>query len=424
MADLSYTEVIDKIKQHKTVVGVVGLGRVGEQVAMLTTSGMFESVGLDTSAERIKHVRKIKSFEATTDKKKLRRCSIFVICVQTPLDSQNKPDYKFLIDACKTISSCLKKEDLVVVESTVAPGTTEGLIAPLLEESGLKAGKDFWLAFCPERLDLGNKRWKVEQIPRVVGGINKGSGLIARAFYQELLDAEVTLLGSPALAEAAKLIENTFRDLNIAFVNELAMCFDRLKIDLSEVIKGASTKPFGYMPFFPGPGVGGDCIPVNPYYLLEKIEEAGPGPKLLRYAREINESMPSYLVERLKDGLKNAGESLEGAEIALLGIAYKANTNDPSNSPSFKIISRLEEEGARLKIFDPLLPAYSNKNSIEDVVEGVKGVIVATPHEEFLKMSPKDLRSKGVKVFVDARNAYNKDAFKREGIVYVGIGRS
>jgi len=238
------------------------------------------------------------------------------------------------------------------------------------------------------------------------------------------LDAEVTLLGSPALAEAAKLIENTFRDLNIAFVNELAMCFDKLKIDLSEVIKGASTKPFGYMPFFPGPGVGGDCIPVNPYYLLEKIEEAGPGPKLLRYAREINESMPSYLVERLKDGLKNAGESLEGAEIALLGIAYKANTNDPSNSPSFKIISRLEEEGARLKIFDPLIPAYSNKNSIEDVVEGAKGVIVATPHEEFLKISPKDLRSKGVKVFVDARNAYNKDAFKREGIVYVGIGRS
>jgi UDP-N-acetyl-D-glucosamine dehydrogenase len=416
--------MINKIKQHKAWVGIIGLGRVGEQLARLAASRGFKVVGVDKSDERIKALRKIKNLEATTNPEKLKECSIFIICVQTPINKKNKPDYGFLINACQTISQYLKKGDLVVLESSVAPGTTKKLVAPLLEQSQLKTGKDFLLAYCPERLDLGNKRWELEQIPRVIGGINKESGLLAKAFYEEILVVPLTILSSPTSAEAAKLVENIFRDVNIAFVNELAKYFDRLGIDLSEVIRGASTKPFGYMPFFPGPGVGGDCIPVNPYYLIEKAKEAGFDPKLLKLAREINDSMPKYVVKRLEKGLKFIGESIKGAEIALLGIAYKANVGDPSHSPALEIIKQLKGGGAKLRIFDPLVPSYSNRKSVQEALDGAKGVMVVTPHKEFLKIPPKEFKSKGVKVFIDGRNAFDKEEFKRLGIIYLGIGKS
>jgi UDP-N-acetyl-D-glucosamine dehydrogenase len=416
--------MINKIKQHKARVGIIGLGRVGEQLARLTARKGFKVIGVDKSEEKIKALKGNKNLEATPKEEKLKECSIFIICVQTPINKENQPDYNFLIDACQILSQYLKKGDLIVIESSVAPGTTEGMIAPLLEQSQLKAGKDFFLAYCPERLDLGNKRWELEQIPRVIGGINKESGLLAKAFYEEILIVPLTLLSSPTSAEATKLVENIFRDVNIAFVNELAKCFDRLGIDLSEVIKGASTKPFGYMPFFPGPGVGGDCIPVNPYYLVEKAKDAGFNPRLLKLAREINDSMPKYVVKRLEEGLKLIGESIKGTEVALLGVAYKANIGDPSHSPALEIIKQLKRAGAELRIFDPLVPTSSNRKSIKEALEGAKGVIVVTPHKEFIKISPKEFKRRGVKVFIDGRNAFDEEELKRLGIIYLGIGRS
>lgn len=346
-----------------------------------------------------------------------------LVCVPTPVDSTHRPNLTFVENATETISKGLHRGQLIIIESTIYPGTTDNIVRPILEKSGLKAGIDFYLAHCPERLDPGNKKWTIENLPRVVGGVNSVSTKKAAEFYRTILSAEVYELNSVKAVEAVKITENAFRDINIAFVNEMAKSFDKLGIDIMEVIKGASTKPFGYMPFYPGVGVGGHCIPVDPYYLIERGKEVGFEHKFLSLAREVNNSMPKYAIELITEALNDIGKSIKGTKIAILGLAYKKDIDDTRESPSIEIVNELKKKGAILSIFDPLLPKMSTSDSLEHAIEECECVVIATDHSEFKIMDSFDLKAKGVKILIDGRNMLDKEKIKKSGIIYKGIGR-
>jgi UDP-N-acetyl-D-glucosamine dehydrogenase len=361
--------------------------------------------------------------KATNNVEELKQADVVLVCVPTPA-VKNKPDLSFIESACRELSTVLHKNQLVVIESTVYPGTVETIVKPLLEKSGLKAGKDFFLGHCPERIDPGNKRFTLEKIPRVLACLSKEGTARAKRFYDSIIGAEITLLSSVKAVEAVKVVENTFRDINIAFVNELAKSFDKMGIDLVEVIKGASTKPFGYMPFYPGPGVGGHCIPQDPYYLIERARQSGFKHRFLSLAREINEGMPRYVVSLVEDALEKLGLPVDGAKIAVLGVSYKPDIDDTRKSPALQITSLLKKRGAKPKIFDPLVPRESTVNSIGDALDNCPVVVLATHHRVFVDaLSPNFIAAKGVKAIVDARNCLDKNAIEAEGIIYKGVGR-
>ncbi|MFQ5871671.1 MAG: nucleotide sugar dehydrogenase, partial [Candidatus Geothermarchaeales archaeon] len=282
------TTLIERMRKRECHVSIIGLGHVGFPLIKLVSERGFKVVGLDVDTEKVDRVSR-EGIAATTDPgAALNQADCIIICVPTPIDDDYRPDLSIARSVSETIADHLKKGALIVLESTVAPGTTEEVIVPILERSGLGAGKDFFVAHCPERIDPGNTKWTVRNIPRVVGGINNESTDIAYAFYRELLDAEIIKVSTVKTAEAVKIVENAFRDINIAFVNELAKSFDKIGIDVTEVIKGASTKPFGFMPHYPGCGVGGQCIAVDPYYLIERAGKSGFNHRFLKLAREIN----------------------------------------------------------------------------------------------------------------------------------------
>ena len=352
----------------------------------------------------------------------MKEANIVIVCVPTPAIG-TKPDLKPLEKACETVAKFLQKGMLVIIESTIYPGTVEEIVKPILEKSGLKAGKDFFLGHCPERIDPGNKEFTIEKIPRVLACLSKEGTEKARVFYSSLIDADIMVLDSVKSAEAVKVVENTFRDVNIAFVNELAKSFDKMGIDLAEVIKGASTKPFGFMPFYPGPGVGGHCIAQDPYYLIARSEKAGFDPAFLRLARKINEGMPEHVVLFVEAALKEIGR-FDNAKIAVLGLAYKPGVDDTRQSPAIKIIGLLEDKGMKLRIFDPFIKEKSNVASVEEAIDKADCVLLATNHNSFLKqLSPENLKKAGVRIVIDTRNALDKEGIKEKGIYYKGIGR-
>jgi nucleotide sugar dehydrogenase len=352
----------------------------------------------------------------------IKDSDIIVICVPTPVDECRKPDLSCVRSASSTVASGLRKGQLVVLESTVHPGTTEEIVKPILESSGLGVEKDFFLAHCPERIDPGNRKFGVQNIPRVVGATGPAGLEKAVAFYCSIIDAEILPLSSVKAAEATKVTENTFRDINIAFVNELAQSFDRMGIDVTEVIRAASTKPFAFMAHWPGCGVGGHCIPVDPYYLISKAKEGGFSHSFLQLARDINEGMPRYTVERLKQGISEAKLDPKKVKVALLGIAYKADIADMRESPSFQILDELLKQRFQVRVFDPFVPQKSTVPSLGSAIDA-DCVIVATAHSAFKALSPSLLKNKGVKVIVDGRNCLDKEAIKKAGINYKGIGR-
>lgn len=319
--------LIKKIKNKEIRICVIGLGYVGLPLLQLIVEKGFNGIGLDIDREKVDKAIKEGVTATIEPDKALNDADCIIICVPTPIEENHRPDLKFVKSATRTISKYLKKDSIVILESTVAPGTTEEIVVPILRESNLEAGKDFYVANCPERIDPGNKKWTVRNIPRVVGGINEESADIAYTFYAEILDVEVVKLSTVKASEAVKIIENTFRDVNIAFVNELAKSFDKIGIDIVEVIKGASTKPFGFMAHYPGCGVGGHCIAVDPYYLIEKAEHIGFSHRFLKAAREINNSMPQYTVQKIIAGLNKAGMCVKGSNIAILGLAYKGGVD-------------------------------------------------------------------------------------------------
>lgn len=418
-------------------VAIIGLGYVGLPLACLCAKKGKIVFGIDVNKKIVELVNSGKShikdkvlskqlkelmgkITASTDESLIKKVDAVIVCVPTPIDEHFLPDLNPLKSACESISRNIQKGQLVVIESTVYPGTCEEIVLPILEKSGLKAEKDFFIAHCPERIDPGNKKWGVSNIPRVIGGLSKKGTVLAKNFYESILESKITVLNSAKEAEAVKVAENTFRDINIAYVNELAKMFAKMGIDITEVIKGASTKPFGYMPFYPGPGVGGHCIALDPYYLIEKSKSKGYDPKFLALAREINNSMPDYIVSLVQ---KQTGE-LRGKTVLVLGIAYKAEVDDLRESPALKIIGLLEKQGAAVKIFDPIIPSKSNCSSISDALKNSDCAIVATNHKIFVKtLTSAFLKKSGIKNVVDARNCLDKEKIISAGINYFGIGR-
>jgi len=448
---------------------------VGLPLAALCAKKGYHVVGLDANPEIVASLAQGKShirddaverllaealasnnFSATTDPAATSDCSIYLVCVPTPIDTNNEPDLGPLESACRVVAPELKKGDLVVVESTVFPGTCEQVVAPLLGEiSGLVVGTDFYLAHCPERVNPGDPFWTSENIPRVVGAMSDTGVDLAAEFYASILGGEifdvreikrslypkfretaeglhvsqvplgsVTKMHSIRDAEAVKAMENTVRDVNIAFVNELAKISDVLELDVVDIIDGMATKPFGKGPFYPGVGVGGHCIAVDPEWLKAASKKAGYMPEMIQLARMTNNGMPEYTVSILQDLLNERGYPLKGTRIAVLGVAYKRNVDDARESPFFKLREILEKKGASLSVFDSWVTSENTVNSIDECLDRAKAVVIVTEHNDVIdRLSQLDFPGSGIEVIVDGRNCLDSDAIKRQKVLYRGVGR-
>jgi len=426
--------------QNSSTIAVIGLGYVGLPLALLAAKRNYNVIGLDNDPKKVEMIKnghspfldeQIESklinqkIAVTTDFKSVSQAEIVIICVPTPVFENHLPNLNLLKDACKNISPFIKMGSLIVIESTVNPGVCDDIVLPVIEKhSKLKCGQEFYLAHCPERINPGDTIWNLENIPRVIGGYDGQSLEKGCAFYDSILKGSIKKMGSIKEAEACKIVENSFRDINIAFVNELAKSFDKLGIDIKNVIEGASTKPFGYMPHYPSCGVGGHCIPVDPYYLIQEAKSQGFDHKFLKLAREINNSMPEFAVEKVIEGLRQVGKSPKKSKVCVLGLSYKANISDDRESPSYKIIDCLKKRNVRLAWYDPFIPKKSSADSFDDAMAGSDAIIMATPHNFFLeKITPAYLAEQNIQVIVDGKNCLNKSAFIELGIIYKGIGR-
>ena len=365
-----------RITDKSAIVGIVGLGYVGLPLAVNLAHAGYTVTGIDISQDKVAAINRGESYiqdivaarvaeqvqagrlRAETDYDSAGRLDVIFICVPTPYNASKAPDISFIQNAAASIATHLRREQLIVLQSTTYPGTTEEEVLPILESSGLKAGQDFYLAFSPERVDPGNASFTVQNTPKVVGGLTPQCAELTRLLLSSL-SAPVYVVSSPRVAEMTKLLENTFRAVNIAMVNEMALLCERMGIDVWEVIQAASTKPFGFMPFYPGPGVGGHCIPVDPYYLLWKAREYDFHTKFIELAAEVNQEMPYHVVERIGEALNARGKSLCGARVILLGVAFKKDVDDPRNSPAERIAELLLAKGAELAYNDPHVPRFS-----------------------------------------------------------------
>lgn len=366
-------ELMRKIEDRSVVLGVLGLGYVGLPLALTFAEKRFSVVGFDVDASKIEALNAGRSyikhldgsrlssaittglFRATADFAELGGPDVLLICVPTPLTPQREPEMSYIVGTARQIRSRLRRGQLVVLESTTYPGTTDELLRGILEESGLRCGVDFFLAFSPEREDPGNSRYATASIPKVVGGVDTASGDLAQAVYDQAISRTVRV-SSSRTAEATKLVENIFRAVNIALVNELKMVFDRMGIDIWEVLDAASTKPFGFMRFNPGPGLGGHCIPLDPFYLAWKAREFGVTAKFIELAGEVNVQMPHYVIQKLQGALNERGMAVKNSRILILGLAYKKDVDDARESPAFEIIDSLVRQGAVVSYHDPFVP--------------------------------------------------------------------
>lgn len=424
---------------NKETVAVIGLGYVGLPLALRASERGYRVIGFDTSERKIALLKEKKSpiadekliqevkqfaFTPTTNPMTLQEADIILICVPTPVDEMYYPDLTPVKNAAMLSAENLKKGALIVLESTVNPGVSEEVIQPILEAAGHTLGTDVFLAHCPERINPGDPKWNVSNIPRVVGATDATGLERALTFYRSIVDGEIRPMKSIREAEAVKIVENSFRDINIAFVNELARSFDVLGIDTKDVIEGAATKPFAFMPHFPSCGVGGHCIPVDPYYLIERAKQSGFDHRFLKIAREINNSMPLYTVEILQDTLNEKKKALNGTTVGVLGLAYKANIDDLRESPALRIIEALKEHKAEVITYDPHVSERSTEASLEALLEKADALILATDHRVFKeKLTPALLKQYAIEVLVDGKNALDKKSFQESGILYKGIGR-
>jgi len=355
-----------KIKDKKAVIGIIGLGYVGLPLAVAFAKEGFKVLGLEQNPKRRGSINRGKSYindvkdedlstlRVIDDYSPLKKADAICICVPTPLDKNKQPDISHVRSVAENLSKIIQKGQLIILESTTYPGTTEEVVGPILERSGLKAGRDFFLAFSPERIDPGNKKFTLRQIPKVAGGINRESTRLAALLYGQIVDL-VHEVSSPRVAEMEKLLENVFRSVNIALINEMAILCKKMKIDIWEVIEAAKTKPYGFTPFYPGPGIGGHCIPLDPFYLAWKAKEYEINTKFIELAGEINEGMPEYVVSLISDALNRKGKSLKGSHILLLGMAYKKDISDTRESPALKILEILHRREAEVAYNDPYI---------------------------------------------------------------------
>jgi UDP-N-acetyl-D-glucosamine dehydrogenase len=444
-------DLVKKISNRSAKIGVIGLGYVGLPLVIEFVTKNFSVTGFDVDQAKvdflkagksyIKHIditplmsitqsaKRIASktsvtcnafdansklaprnsklaFSATADFSQLKNMDCILICVPTPLNKNREPDMTYVFNTTKTIAQNLKKGQLIILESTTYPGTTDEDMKAILEKSGLKAGKDFYLAFSPEREDPANKDFSLRTVPKVVGGYTKACLKAAKALYDTIVIKTVPV-SSTKVAEATKLLENIYRSINIALVNELKVLFDRMGINIWEVIEAAKTKPFGFQPFYPGPGLGGHCIPLDPFYLSWKAHEYEFSTKFIELAGEINTGMPDYVVSKVMKALNDVGKPMKGAKILMLGLAYKANVDDDRESPSYRLIEKLEELGAQVSYNDPYIPVirksreyakYAGRKSTK-ISGNFDCILVATAHDEYKGI---DFKSFGIPI-VDTR---------------------
>jgi len=409
-------------------IGIVGLGYVGLPLAVAFAEAGHEVVGLDSDQRKVEglnagrsHIEDIadaalaplgERLRATTNQADLASCEAIVICVPTPLTGSREPDLTYLLDSATALSQVLQPEQLVVLESTTYPGTTRERLLPILEESGLSAGRDFHLAFSPERIDPGRTDYTVRTTPKLVGGYTPACAERARELYELICD-EVVVLTSPEAAELSKLLENIFRSVNIALVNEMAQLCDRLGIDIWEVVDAASTKPFGFMRFEPGPGMGGHCLPVDPFYLAFKAREHDFYPEFIELAGKVNQTQPAFCVERIERTLNSAGKPVNGSKILILGVSYKAGVGDIRESPSLKIAKRLIDLGGDVSYHDPHvanLPDFGLSSvDLDEALRTTDLAAIVTAHpnldyEEVVSTAPLVVDFRGVTRGIEAQN--------------------
>ncbi len=427
-------ELLQKINDKTFTVGIVGLGYVGLPLGLEFAEKGFNVLGFDMDQRKvdildkgetyIKHIpadRISKSvnagfLNATTDFSRMPEVDALIICVPTPLDEHREPDMSYVEGTAKTIQKYLRKGQLVTLESTTYPGTTEELLLPLFENSNggkMKVGEDFFLAYSPEREDPNNPDYNTATIPKVLGGMTENCNEVAKALYEQVI-VKVVNVSSPAVAEATKIVENVYRSINIALVNELKMVFDKMGIDVWEVINAAATKPFGFKAFYPGPGLGGHCIPIDPFYLTWKAREFEVNTKFIELAGEINTYQPYYVVEKAMEALNESRKSLNGSKVLLLGAAYKKNVDDMRESPSLKLIEILREKGAEVDYNDPYIPKLPptrkykyDMSSVELTEENLNSydlVVLSTDHDDY----DYEFIYKHAKLILDTRNAFGK----------------
>ena len=433
--------LLEKIRSHHAKIGIIGLGYVGLPLVLRFGEERFSVIGFDVDEYKVKklnagesyirHIdparlqglRKEKQFEATTDFKRLSEADAIIICVPTPLTEKKDPDLQYIEKTAESILKTLRTGQLVSLESTTYPGTTEEILLDRFKATGLKVGVDYFLVFSPEREDPGNPKFSTRTIPKVVGGVTPDCLELGTALYSQVID-RVVAVSSTRAAELVKLLENIYRSVNIALVNELKLLSDRMDIDIWEVIDAASTKPFGFTPFYPGPGLGGHCIPIDPYYLSWKAKEYDFATRFIQLAGEINTSMPHHVVERISEALNERSKSIRGSRIALLGVAYKKDVDDVRESPAMEIMELLQARGAILSYSDPYIPklhrmrAYdfskmASANLTEEYLKGQDVSLITTDHTSFDYQWIVDTAS----LVVDTRNATKNVTRGREKIV-------
>ena len=430
--------LLEKIAKRDITVGVVGLGYVGLPLAVEKAKAGFKTIGFDVQEEKVNMVNEGHNYigdvvnedlkelvdksmmKATSDFSFVKDVDFIAICVPTPLDKHQEPDISYVKSSTEAISKHLSRDTMVVLESTTYPGTTEELLLPILEEgSGLKCGEDFYLGFSPERVDPGNLIYKTKNTPKVVGAVGKDATEVISAMYREVLEGEIYEVSSPAIAEMEKILENTYRNINIGLVNELAILCNKMDISLWEVIDAAKTKPYGFQAFYPGPGLGGHCIPLDPYYLTWKAREFGFHTSMIESSMIINDKMPEYTVDRAASVLNKYKKALNGSKVLVLGVAYKNNIDDYRESPALNVIDILKERGAETDFYDPWIPKYKRNGKWHegigeinaDIIKGYDLILVATAHDAY---DYEMIRKNAVAIF-DTRNAF-KDVEERDNI--------
>lgn len=416
---------------------IVGMGYVGLPLAAVAAKNGYIVTGFDLDEKKLEIIRQGKSpfyekfledmlpqpnLSVTSNPSDIRDNDIYIICVPTPVDEKHNPIIKIVADASRTVAQNMKKGALIILESTVNPGVSEEVVKPIFEKEGFTVSEDVFISHCPERVNPGDEKWNVTNLPRVVGSFDEVGLKRTLDFYKNITSGELAAMDNIREAEATKILENSFRDINIAFVNEMAMSFARIDIDITNVIRGASSK-FSFMPHFPGCGVGGHCIPVDPYYMIEKGKENNFDHKFLSAARQINDGMMSFTVELLQDKLNEVKLPVKGTKIGVLGISYKANIGDLRESPALRIIKLIKKMEADLKTFDPYVSELSTANNLEDILKHSEALVITTDHNEFKNIPVEDFVKHGVRVIIDGRNCLDKKAIRAAGIIYAGIGR-
>ncbi|HVK16418.1 MAG TPA: nucleotide sugar dehydrogenase [Fimbriiglobus sp.] len=436
-----YEALAGRIRERSAVVGVIGLGYVGLPLAREFAAQGFRVIGFDVDPVKVERLRKGESyighippaavremldrrFEPTIDFAQLGEADAVIICVPTPLTDAREPDLSYVLGSVRSIAATLRPGQLVVLESTTYPTTTRGDVLPILAATGLKEGEDYFLAFSPEREDPGNAHFSTRTIPKVVGGLDEKSGDLACALYAAVVPT-VVRVSSPEVAEACKILENTYRAVNIALVNELKVLYDRMGIDVWEVVEAAKTKPFGFQAFYPGPGLGGHCIPIDPFYLTWVARRHGLSTRFIELAGEVNHAMPEYVVRRVSDALNDRGKPVKGSKVLILGMAYKKDVDDPRESPGFELMDLLLKKGAQVSYNDPHVPtlprmrnwphlgAMDSTPLSPETLAGQDCVLVATDHSAYdwgqvVRHAP---------LVVDTRNATKGVADGRDKIV-------